>query len=99
MVVVGITVMAAVAAPVLHTYVVPPEAVSVAEAPLQMIPSLLATPEVSVTAMAGVGSGFTVMVVEAVAEQPAALVTVTVYVVVVVGETVIAAVDMPVLQT
>ena len=99
MVVVGETVMAAVTAPVLQTYVPPPEAVSVADAPLQMIPSLFATPEVSVTTMAAVGSGFTVMVVEAVAVQPSALVTVTVYVVVMLGETVIAAVDMPVLQT
>jgi hypothetical protein len=43
-----------------------------------MIPSLLVVPEVSATAIADVGSGFTVMVEVEVAEQPFALVTVTV---------------------
>ena len=42
-----------------------------------MMPSLFVVPEVSVTAMAGTGSGFTVMVDEAVAVQPIS-VTVTV---------------------
>jgi hypothetical protein len=44
------------------------------------------------------GSGVTLMVLFAVLLHPAALVPVTVYVVVVVGETVIAAVDCPELQ-
>ncbi len=47
-------------------------------APAQMMPSLLIVPEVSVTVIVGVGSGFTVMVLEDVAMQPFALVTVTV---------------------
>jgi hypothetical protein len=38
----------AVVAPVLHKYVPPPLAVRVAVAPAQMIPSLFATPDVSV---------------------------------------------------
>jgi hypothetical protein len=70
--------MAAVLAPLLHKYAVPPEAVSVALAPAQTVPSLLDTPDVSVTAIAAVGSGFTVIVTVAVAEQLFALVTVTV---------------------
>ncbi len=70
--------MAAVVPPVLQAYEVPPAAVSVAEAPEQMIPSLLAVPLVSATVTDGVGSGLTVMVVLAVAEQLLALVTVTV---------------------
>ena len=43
-----------------------------------MIPSLPAVPEVSATAIAARGNEETVMVVEAVAEQLLALVTVTV---------------------
>ena len=74
----GVTVMAAVVAPVLQAYVPPPVAVKVAEAPAQMMPSLLVVPEVSVTEIAGVGNGLTVMVLVDVAVQPAALVTVTV---------------------
>ena len=35
-----------------------------------MMPSLFVVPEVSVTAMAGTGSGFTVIVLDAVAVQP-----------------------------
>lgn len=65
----------------------PPVAVRVTLAPLQMVPSLLAVPEVSATVIAGIGSGLTVMVVDAVAVHPSALVTVTVYVVVTIGET------------
>jgi len=57
--------------------VLPPDAVKVAGAPAQMMPSLFVVPDVSVTAMAGTGSGFTVMVDEAVAVQPIS-VTVTV---------------------
>jgi len=64
--------------PVLQAYVVPPLAVSVAVAPLHIEPSLLPVPEVSVTAIDAVGIGFTVMVVEEVAVQPSAFVTVTV---------------------
>ena len=73
----GVTVMAAVVAPVFQEYVVPPLAVSVAEAPMQIVPSL-GVPEVSVTAMAAAGAGLTVMVVVAVAVQPLAFVTVVV---------------------
>ena len=69
--------MAAVVAPVFQEYVVPPLAVSVAEAPMQIVPSL-GVPEVSVTAMAAAGAGLTVMVVVAVAVQPLAFVTVAV---------------------
>ena len=55
----------------------PPEAVKVAEAPLQMVPSLLVVPEVSVTPMLAEGLAFTVIELPAVAVQPV-LVTVTV---------------------
>ena len=75
----------------------PPEAVKVAEAPLQMVPSLLAVPEVSVTPMLTEGLAFTVIELLAVAVQPV-LVTVTVYGVVVPGFTVIAAVVAVVLH-
>ena len=67
-----------VVAPVLQAYEVPPVPVNVADAPAQMMPSLLAVPEVSATVIPGVGRGFTVMVVVAEAVQLAALVTVTV---------------------
>ena len=73
----GVIVMAAVVAPVFQEYVVPPLAVSVAEAPMQIVPSL-GVPEVSVTAIAAVGAGLTVIVVVAVDEQPLAFVTVAV---------------------
>ena len=73
----GVTVMAAVVAPVFQEYVVPPLAVSVAEAPEQTVPSF-GVPEVSVTEIAAVGRGLTVMVVVAVAVQPLAFVTVAV---------------------
>ncbi len=69
--------IAAVVAPVFQEYVVPPEAVSVAEAPLQIVPSF-GVPEVSVTTITAVGNGLTVMVVAAVAVQPLAFVTVAV---------------------
>jgi hypothetical protein len=88
--------MVAVVAPVLQAYEVPPLAVSVAEAPAQMMPSLFVVPELSVSVIVGVGSGFTVMVLVEVAEQPLALVAVTVYVPAV--DTVMAAVVAPVLQ-
>ena len=71
---------------------------SVAELPLHMIPSLPAVPEVSVTEMEARGNEETVMVVEAVAEQLLALVTVTVYVVLDNGVTVMADEVDPVLH-
>ena len=73
----GVTVMSAVVAPVFQEYVVPPLAVSVAEASMQIVPSL-GVPEVSVTAIAAVGAGLTVIVDVAVAVQPLAFVTVAV---------------------
>ena len=90
--------IAGVVAPVLHTYVPPPLAVRTAVAPAHMIPSLLVVPEVSATKIAAAGNGLTVMVVLAVAVHPFALVTVTVYVVVPAGVTVIAEVVAPVLH-
>ena len=59
----GVTVMAAVVAPVFQEYVVPPLAVSVAEAPMQIVPSL-GVPEVSVTAMDAVGNALIVTTTE-----------------------------------
>ena len=73
----GVTVMAAVVAPVFQEYVVPPLAVSVAEAPKQIVPSF-GVPEVSVTVIVAVGRGLTVMVAVAVVVQPLAFVTVAV---------------------
>ena len=73
----GVTVMAAVVAPVFQEYVVPPLAVSVAEAPEQIVPSF-GVPEVSVTVIVAVGRGLTVMVAVAVVVQPLAFVTVAV---------------------
>ena len=73
----GVTVMAAVVAPVFQEYVVPPLAVNMAEAPLQIVPSF-GVPDVSVTEIAAVGRGLTVIVVVAVAVQPLAFVTVAV---------------------
>ena len=64
-------------APPGQEYVPPPLAVRVALAPAQIIPSLFVAPEVSVTDIDADGSGFTVMVVLAVAVQPL-VVTVTV---------------------
>ena len=73
----GVTVMSAVVAPVFQEYVVPPLAVSVAEASMQIVPSL-GVPEVSVTAIEAAGAGLTVIVVVAVAVQPLAFVSVAV---------------------
>ena len=70
--------MLAVLPPVLQAYEVPPVPVKDAEAPAQITPSLFIVPDVSATVMPGVGSGLTVIVVEAVAVQPPAFVTVTV---------------------
>ena len=69
--------MEVVVAPVFQEYVVPPLAVSVAGEPLQSVPSF-GVPEVSVTEIAAVGRGLTVIVVVAVAVQPLAFVTVAV---------------------
>ena len=77
-VVAGVTMIEVVVAPVLQAYEVPPVPLRVADAPAQMMPSLLVVPEVSATVIPGVGNGLTVMVVVAEAVQPAALVTVTV---------------------
>ena len=73
----GVTVMAAVVAPVFQEYVVPPLAVSVAEEPLQTVPSF-GVPDVSVTVIVAVGRGLTVIVDVAVAVQPLAFVTVAI---------------------
>jgi hypothetical protein len=93
---VGDLVIAAVSSPELQVYEVPPEAVSEALAPLQIVPSSFVVPDVSVTTIDGIGSGFTVIVVAVVVSQPSEFVTVTVYVVVVAGDSVIAAVASPV---
>ena len=88
---VGLTVTAAVVAPVLQRKDVPPDAVSVACPPTQ-IDGLEGV-------MLHTGAGFTVTVVEQDDVHPfAPLVTVTVYVVVTEGLTVIEAVVAPVLQ-
>lgn len=97
-VIVGLTVMLVVVAPVLHRYVPPPVPVSVTEDPAHIAPSLGVLPEVSDTVIPATGSGLTVIVVDAVAVQPLALVTVTVYGVVPTGVTVMAIVVAPVLQ-
>jgi len=62
------------------------------------MPSLFVVPDVSTAVIPGVGNRLTVMVVDVVDEQLFAFVTVTVYVVVDAGLTVIAAVVAPVLQ-
>ena len=87
---VGLTVIEAVVAPVLHRNDVPPDAVSVFEPPRQMDK----LPQV----MLHTGNGFTVTVVAHELVHPNALVTVTVYVVLDVGFTVMEAVVAPVLQ-
>jgi hypothetical protein len=58
--------------------IAPPLAVSVALAPVQIVPSLFVEPEVSATEIEAVGSALTVIVWEAVAVHPSALVIVTV---------------------
>ena len=70
--------MVAVLAPVLQEYVPPPVAVIVGEAPLQIILSLTALPEFSVTLIDVEGIRLTVIVVVVIAVQPPVLVTVTV---------------------
>jgi hypothetical protein len=87
---VGLTVIEAVVAPVLHRNDEPPDAVSVAEAPTQI--------DASDTVMLHTGNGLIVTVNEHELVHPFASVTVTVYVVVTVGVTVMVAVVAPVLQ-
>ena len=73
----GETVIEVLAAPLLQRYDDPPEALMVAVAPLQIIPSSFSSPDISDVSNTGTGSGLTVMVTDVTAEQPAALVTVT----------------------
>jgi hypothetical protein len=61
----------------LQLYVEPPLAVKTALSPVQSTPSSEVVPEVSVTVIEGVGSGFTVIVVLLEVEQPLPSVTVT----------------------
>ena len=82
--------MLAVVAPVLHTNEVPPLAVNVALAPLQMF--------TVAGEMDAVGSGLTFTVRDVDAVHPFTSVTVTEYVVVETGETVIETVVAPVLH-
>ena len=74
----GVTLIAVVVSPVFQAYEVPPVPVKVAVAPTHIMPLFGVVPEFSVTVIPGVGSGFTVIVVVAVAEQLFAFVTVTV---------------------
>ena len=97
-VVVGETVVAEVLDPVLHTKVSPLVAESVILAPVQILPSLLLLPEVSLTEMIGNCSKTTVMVELLVAVQPLSFVTTTEYVVVESGVTTSAAAAAPVFQ-
>ena len=88
---VGLTVIAAVVAPVLQRKDVPPDAVSVVDPPIQI--------EGLDGAMLHTGTGFTTIVAEQDDVHPLlASVTVTVYVVVTEGLTVMDAVVAPVLQ-
>ena len=85
--------MLVVVCPVLHTKVVAGRfevTVSVEGSPKQMAPALAVT--------VSTGFGKTVMVTEPVVKQPSGLVTVTLYVVVATGETVIEAVFAPLLH-
>ena len=75
---VGETEIEVVVAALLQRYDVPPDAEREALAPTQIMPSLLATPEVSVTETDGVGSALTVIVRVVVALHPFSFVTVTV---------------------
>jgi hypothetical protein len=69
--------MAAAVVPLFHRYETPPEPVSVALAPTQILPSFGA-PEVSVTATEAVGNATTATADDVVVTQPKELVTVTV---------------------
>jgi hypothetical protein len=86
---VGLTVILLVVDPLLQIYVLPPFAVRVVLSPRQISLSPL---------IVGVGIGFTVTVSLATAWHPLASVTVTLYVVVAVGLTVILLVVEPLLQ-
>ena len=55
----GVTAIEAPVEPLLQAYVLPPEAVSVAVAPVHIIPSLLLSPDVSDTVTVAVGSALT----------------------------------------
>ena len=74
----GETVIEAVVAPVFHEKIIPPLAVRVALAPVQIIPSLLVNPEISVMVTETICCSMTVIVVLAVEVHPPELVTVTV---------------------
>jgi hypothetical protein len=86
---VGLTVMLGVVAPLLQMYEVPPLAVNVVLSPTQISLSPV---------MTTAGSGLTVTVALALATQLSPFVTVTLYVVVVVGLTVMLAVVAPLLH-
>ena len=88
-VVVGLTVMLVIVAPLLHKYDVPPVAVSVVLDPVQISVSPL---------ILGVGREFTVTVTLVDPWQPLPSVTVTLYVVVAVGLTVMLVLVAPLLQ-
>ena len=94
----GVSVIAAVVVPVFHIYETPPEPVNVADAPVQILPSLFVVPDVSATVIPEDGGGGTVMVVVAVPVHPVTSVAVTVYVVVALGDTMIDAAVAPVLH-
>ena len=90
---VGLTMMPAVVCPLLHSNVVAgrlDETFRVEGSPKQMAPALAVT--------VSTGFGNTVMVTEPVVTHPSGLVTVTLYVVVATGETVIEAVFPPLLH-
>ena len=85
----GDTVMLAVVSVVLHAYVPPPEAVNVVDFPLHIVALVPAS---------AVGTALTVTVTLSVDVQLDPLVTVTVYVLLVVGDTVVVAAVAPVLH-
>lgn len=85
----GDTMILGVVSPVLQLYDPPPDPVSVAVAPTQ----IEAGPEIL-----ALGSGLTLMVTDAEEVHPSILVTVTVYTVVMEGETIMSAVMAPVLH-
>jgi len=94
----GESVIAAVEAPVLHKKPLPPDAVSVALEPAQIILSLMVDPELSVSVITAFGKDLTVINVEAVDEQLLASVIVRVKLVFVVGVVFIDDVTAPVLH-
>jgi hypothetical protein len=91
----GVTDMLDVVAPVVHAYVPPPVAAKFALAPAHIVLSLFVVPDVSVAVIPATGNGVTVIVCMTTAVHPAPLDTVTVYVVVVAGLTVLAADVLP----